>query len=151
MLKKRIFQIPATLVALFIGSLFAQGAFSTSRAKGVIDGRLAKAYPAKPNNVTSYEAGAYPKMEPIAYDGDRDVAKVKLLQVIDSMPRSLVVKDEGDYLHVTFTSRLFRFVDDVEFLFTDDVIHFRSASRAGYSDLGANQKRMEEIRDRFEQ
>lgn len=150
MLRKRIIQIPAALVALFIGSLFAQSAFSTSRAKGIVDGRLAKAYPAKPNNVTSYEAGAYPKMEPIAHDGDRAAAKVRLLGIINAMPRTKIVTDNGDYLHVTFTSRLFRFVDDVEFLIEDDVIHFRSASRAGYSDLGANQKRMEEIRAQFE-
>ena len=43
------------------------------------------------------------------------------------------------------------FVDDVEF-FVDaqqKVIHFRSASRVGYSDLGANRKRMETIRRAF--
>jgi uncharacterized protein (DUF1499 family) len=150
MLKKRLFQIPAALVTLLIGSMFAQSAFSAPRAKGVIDGRLAKAYPDKPNNVTSYEAGAYPKMEPLAYSGDRAAAKARLLKVMTEMPRAHVVTDDGDYLHVTFTSAIFRFVDDVEFLIDDGVIHFRSASRAGYSDLGANQKRMEEIRERFE-
>ncbi|HCV45728.1 MAG TPA: DUF1499 domain-containing protein, partial [Deltaproteobacteria bacterium] len=30
------------------------------------------------------------------------------------------------------------------------LIHLRSASRWGYTDFGANRKRVEEIRDRFE-
>jgi len=39
----------------------------------------------------------------------------------------------------------------VEFFLDDatQTIHFRSASRLGYSDLGVNRKRMEEIRRRF--
>lgn len=151
MLMKRIFQVVVALVTVGVGSMFVRSAFAKTRAKGVIDGRLAKAYPKKPNNVTSYEAGAYPKMEPLSYSDKKAAAKARLLRVINEMPRSYVVKDEGDYLHVTFTSLIFRFVDDVELLFAEDVIHFRSASRAGYSDLGANQKRMEEIRERFEQ
>jgi uncharacterized protein (DUF1499 family) len=40
------------------------------------------------------------------------------------------------------------FVDDVEFLLDDSakVIHVRSASRLGESDLGVNRKRIETIR-----
>jgi uncharacterized protein (DUF1499 family) len=68
------------------------------------------------------------------------------------MRRAKVITDTGDYIHAEFTSRLFRFVDDVEFSFddTNKLINFRSASRKGYSDLGVNRKRMEEIRKRFE-
>jgi len=57
------------------------------------------------------------------------------------------------YLHVEFRSTLFRFVDDVEFVIDEPqgLIHIRSASRVGYSDLGANRKRMEKIRLAFQQ
>ena len=43
------------------------------------------------------------------------------------------------------------FVDDAEFLLdpVNRVIHVRSASRLGYSDLGKNRSRMEEIRRQF--
>jgi uncharacterized protein (DUF1499 family) len=46
---------------------------------------------------------------------------------------------------------IFRFVDDVEFWIDakNQVIHFRSASRVGHSDLGANRARMESIRKAF--
>jgi uncharacterized protein (DUF1499 family) len=39
----------------------------------------------------------------------------------------------------------------VEFSFDDEtkVINVRSASRTGYSDLGVNRRRVEEIRKRF--
>jgi uncharacterized protein (DUF1499 family) len=45
-----------------------------------------------------------------------------------------------------------RFVDDVEFLLVpaERVIHVRSASRVGYSDLGTNRKRVEALRAKFE-
>ncbi len=64
------------------------------------------------------------------------------------MPRTKLVEEDESYLHYEFTSLLLRFVDDVEFLFDDEskTIHFRSASRTGYGDLGVNRKRMEEIR-----
>ena len=69
------------------------------------------------------------------------------------MPRSQIVSSTNTYIHVEFTSLIFRFVDDVEFLFDDEkkLIHVRSASRVGYSDLGANRNRVEEIRKRFRQ
>ena len=51
-------------------------------------------------------------------------------------------------MYVEFTSRLMRYVDDVEFLYdsASNQTHVRSASRLGYSDLGANRKRIEAIR-----
>lgn len=54
-------------------------------------------------------------------------------------------------MHVEFTTALMRFVDDVEFRLGEQAraIQIRSASRVGYSDLGTNRKRMEEIREMF--
>ncbi|HAE22942.1 MAG TPA: DUF1499 domain-containing protein, partial [Spirochaetaceae bacterium] len=52
-----------------------------------------------------------------------------------------------------YRSKLFRFVDDVEFYFPPalSLIHVKSASRVGYSDMGVNRKRVEDIRARFMQ
>jgi uncharacterized protein (DUF1499 family) len=65
-----------------------------------------------------------------------------------TLPRTKLVDEDESYLHYEFTSLLLRFVDDVEFLLdeTTKTIHFRSASRTGYSDLGVNRKRMEQVR-----
>ena len=88
---------------------------------------------------------------PIAYTGDIATAHQRLLRIINTMPRTTVIISEPTYLHVEFRSRLFRFVDDVEFYLdeTDQLIHFRSASRLGRGALGVNRQRMEEIRQRF--
>lgn len=58
-----------------------------------------------------------------------------------------ISQDDGRYLHATFTSSLFRFVDDVEARLDTQagVIHLRSASRIGRSDFGANRSRLERI------
>lgn len=55
---------------------------------------------------------------------------------------------DDNYMAATFTSDLFRFVDDVEFRVdqSSGSLHVRSASRVGYSDLDANRKRVEQIR-----
>jgi len=66
------------------------------------------------------------------------------------MPRAEIATDKENFLHVEFTSKIFRFVDDVEFYFNEPgVIHFRSASRIGHSDMGVNRHRIEEIRHLF--
>ena len=66
------------------------------------------------------------------------------------MPRARVSMNTDEFLHIEFTSKIFRFVDDVEFYFDEPgVIHFRSASRIGHSDMGVNRDRMEEIEHLF--
>jgi uncharacterized protein (DUF1499 family) len=92
-------------------------------------------------------------IEPFEYTGTLEAAKTKLLAIIGSTSRAQVITSENNYIHAEFTSLIFRFVDDVEFYFEDPapVIHIRSASRVGYSDLGANRKRIEKIRQQFSQ
>jgi uncharacterized protein (DUF1499 family) len=67
------------------------------------------------------------------------------------MARAKVVTVRENYIHAEFRSRLFGFVDDVEFSFDEDkkTIHLRSASRTGLYDFGMNRKRMERIRSQF--
>ena len=118
---------------------------------GVHDGKLAPC-PNTPNCVSSQAEDDAHRMDPIHFDGDAGEALARLKSILGALPRTTIVSDNGDYLHAECTSLLFRFVDDVEFL-TDPnakVIHFRSASRAGWSDLGVNRRRMEEIRKDFE-
>lgn len=112
-----------------------------------------KPCPDSPNcvNTQASESDKEHFIRPILYSGTKEVAMERMLEIIQSTPRTEILKSEDNYLHVTFTSALFRFTDDVEFYFPSDKqeIHFRSASRVGYSDLGANRKRMEDIREKF--
>lgn len=92
-------------------------------------------------------------MTPWPFQGSPQEAMDRLKGIVGAMPRARIVEAADNYLHAEFTSALFRFVDDVEFLIDPaaHVIHFRSASRVGYSDLGANRRRMEELRRRWEE
>ncbi|HEX8750232.1 MAG TPA: DUF1499 domain-containing protein [Nitrospira sp.] len=87
-------------------------------------------------------------IEPYRYRKSRAEAKEVLKAAIAGLPRTKLVEEDEAYLHYEFTSRLLRFVDDVEFMLDEDskTIHFHSASRVGYGDLGVNRNRMEEIR-----
>jgi len=71
--------------------------------------------------------------------------------VIGELPNSEMVKVTDHYVHAKFTSRFFRFMDDVEFSIDDDlrIIHFRSSSLVGYYDFGVNRRRIERIRAKF--
>ncbi|VAX28727.1 hypothetical protein MNBD_NITROSPINAE05-681 [hydrothermal vent metagenome] len=107
--------------------------------------------PDSPNCVSTQATDDDHAIDPFPYSATKANAKKHLLEIIHSLPRARVVTDQQDYLHVEFTSRVWRFIDDVEFYLgvTDRAIHFRSASRVGRSDLGVNRKRMEAIRKRF--
>ena len=110
-------------------------------------GRLLSSCPDKPNCVSTQAQDAGHAIAPFRYRKSRAEAKEALKEVIRSLPRMQLVEENETYLHYEATSLLFRFVDDVEFLFDDDTktIHFRSASRTGYGDLGVNRKRMEQV------
>lgn len=119
---------------------------------GVVDGRLAPC-PDSPNCVSTQATDAQHRSEPITFDGDAEEAVKRLKAVIRTIPRMKIVTEKDAYVHAEATSLIFRFVDDAEF-FVDrgaKVIHFRSASRAGRSDFGANRARMEQVRAAFQQ
>jgi len=117
---------------------------------GVKGGLLAPC-PATPNCVSSQSADRDHAISPLQYRDDTADAIMELKKVIRTMKRTEIVVATDTYLHAEFTSAVFRFVDDVEFLCDDRarLIHVRSASRVGRSDSGVNRKRVEEIRARW--
>ena len=114
-------------------------------------GRLAPC-PSSPNCVSSEAPDARHHVDPIAFTGAPAQAMRRLRAVIEAMPRTRIVSASDTALRAEFTSRLFRFVDDVDCVVdaTAGVIQVRSASRVGYSDLGANRGRVEALRAAFE-
>jgi len=120
---------------------------------GIHNGKLAKC-PETPNCVNSQAGDEEHYIQPIRYTGTQQEARALLLQVIESEKRTEILLSQENYIRVAFTSAVFRFVDDVEFYFPkeptgESVIHVRSASRVGHSDLGANRKRIDRIRKQF--
>jgi len=117
---------------------------------GIVNGKLHPC-PKSPNCVSTQATDEKQKIEPINYSGSLIDAKAKIIGIINSLKRSKIITNEDNYIHIEFRTATFRFVDDVEFLFDDKekVIHFRSRARMGYSDMGVNRKRMEEITKLF--
>ena len=122
---------------------------------GAVDGKLA-ACPQSPNCVCSQASDSGKRMPAIMFSvtDDRLATTERIKAVIaEHFSQATLVTEKDDYLHYEFTSLIFRFVDDVEFLIdaNQQQIDFRSASRVGHSDLGANAKRMRKITSLLEQ
>ena len=112
---------------------------------GVSNGRFTAAPTRKPNWVSSQVQPSDPHhIAPLTAKGPDAMAQLR--RKLEAMPRVTIVKAEGDYLNAEFESALMGYVDDVEFLRAGTIIHVRSSSRLGHSDLGANRKRIEAIR-----
>lgn len=118
---------------------------------GVSNGRLA-ACPGKPNCVSSQAESARQRVAPLRLSGGPDAAMKRLKEVVNNADGASLVEETANYLHFECASKLLGFVDDLEFYCDaeNEVIHVRSASRLGYSDLGVNRKRVESIRRKFE-
>lgn len=103
--------------------------------------------PSSPNCVSTLATRDDHKMAPLAYGkSDKDVLET-IKKIVASEKRTKLVETKESYLHFEFKTALLGFVDDVEFELdpAKKLVHFRSASRVGYSDLGANRKRMEDL------
>ena len=117
---------------------------------GVQAGRLGPC-PDSPNCVGSQDADVAHAIAPLPFTGSIVEARARLKRVVATLPRTRLVTDEAGYLHYESRSAVFRFVDDLEFVFDEkaQLIHVRSAARTGYSDLGVNRRRVETIRAGF--
>jgi len=133
------------VVCLFFGC--ASKLSEMSRNLGVTDGRLAPC-PASPNCVSSQAGDEKHRVTPLSLSGTPAEAMDRIASLMMETPRVTIITRTDNYLHAEYRSALFRFVDDVE-VFIDEAegaIHFRSASRTGYSDFGVNRKRIEALK-----
>ena len=119
---------------------------------GVRDGKLVPC-PSTPNCVLSQSSDAEHSIKPLTYNSTPAEAMADLKTVIQAMKKTKIITENKNYLYAEFTSAIMGFVDDVEFYLDEDakVIHVRSASRLGQSDLGVNRKRIETIRAKLQE
>ena len=92
-------------------------------------------------------------IKPFAIKGSHEASLDIIRSIVKDWPRTEVVTDKGSYIHVEFTSKLMRFVDDVEFFAPESgkEIEIRSASRIGRKDFGVNRERIEGIRQKYQE
>ena len=150
-MKKMIFWvvIPTIGLVLFLAILSI-----VSRRKpsaGLVNGRL-RPCPTRPNCVCSEDKDLPSYVNPLAFSGTADSSWERARRTISEMGGKIVREDDC-YLWATFSTRLFRFIDDLELRLDEEsgVIHVRSGSRVGYSDMGVNRRRIEDLRARFDQ
>ncbi len=145
------------VVALVLAGQMGLWSGTAPTSLGVKQGKLLP--PALSPNSVSSQADLYPDhpqrqaayIAPLSYQGPQASAMAKLLQTLRATPGLKVIESEPDYVYAQATTPLMKFTDDLEFWFdpTHALIHLRSASRVGESDLGKNRARMEDIRARF--
>tara|TARA_B100000575_G_scaffold260242_1_gene233048 strand:- start:56 stop:445 length:390 start_codon:yes stop_codon:yes gene_type:complete len=71
----------------------------------------------------------------------------KVKAIVENSPRTKIVELDGDYIHAEVTSRIMKYVDDLEIssLPEKNNLIIRSESRVGEGDFGVNRKRVDNI------
>lgn len=169
--------IKIIIIALIICSLFlisctltANQPAKKNQAPGLHEGQLLRC-PDKPNCInTEFPDDSSHYFPPLDFSAaEKDKIMPLAITIIQKMGGTVVAKgnvtqgsvakgstqesasENNHYLAVTFTSSLFRFVDDFE-LRQDNIshkLHIRSASRTGYSDFGVNKRRVKQFSEHF--
>jgi len=145
------------VVAVAAGQLgFLQG--TAPADLGVRDGKLKP--PSMTENSVTSQAALYPDhpqrkyadIAPLPLKGDGPATLARIKAIVESMDGAKVIKSEPDYLYAQFTTKLMKYVDDVEFWYDPSAkaIQVRSASRVGRGDMGVNRKRIEAVRSALE-
>lgn len=131
-----------TLIVLFM----VRKNLKTPANLGVVGGKLAS-MPKSPNAVSSQSDDPEKKIEPIPFIGDLNESKEKILKALLAYGNMKIVTDDNNYIHAVNTTGKMKYHDDLEFYFDEklELIHFRSASRIGYSDMGLNRKRYDSL------
>jgi uncharacterized protein (DUF1499 family) len=109
---------------------------------GLNNGYLSE-LPTTPNAVSTQTNIADKKVAPLPFKSDMESTMSALVSAIHLHGSAKIITQNKNYLYAVFTSKRLKFNDDVEFYLDqkNQLVHFRSASRAGKSDLGVNKKR----------
>jgi uncharacterized protein (DUF1499 family) len=132
---KKILILLTILIIAFIARLFMSGnksqTMSFERSK-IETGKLTKCK----SDMNCYEG---------TIDYGESVSKLK--KIIQTDSSNTLKVDSTNYLYFENKSLIFGFIDDIEFLLDESLkkLHYRSSSRVGKSDMGANKKRIDRI------
>jgi len=107
--------------------------------------------PRRPNCVSSLASREDQFVAPFENADPSDLDTLRA--ILEETGRCTVVEASAIYLRAECKSRFLGFVDDLELLLDTEskIIHIRSASRVGYSDLGVNRRRVEALKTKFRQ
>lgn len=142
--KKLLLIIPGLILALIlisIISLMIQNA-KPQVALGIEDGQFHQ-LPKSPNCVSSQTDQSDKYVEPLPFKEDLTLSRDQVLVALEVYGDIKLVELTDTYIYAVATTDKMKFHDDIEIYFDQEsrLIHYRSSSRAGYSDMGLNRER----------
>jgi uncharacterized protein (DUF1499 family) len=139
---KKIMTTLGILLLVGLGYFKGMGIYSGSKTVdlGLKDNKL-QLCGEKPNCVSSFNKNEKHKIEPIETSIDFDI----IVEKFKANGLELISQNDN-YARFIYSSKIMGYVDDIEILKDGKILHVRSASRVGYSDMGANRKRVESLR-----
>ena len=152
-MKKSLNSVSAFSILIFSSFLLFGCSSHTQVALGIAEGKL-QPCPNTPNCVYSESESDTDADNYIAalniWDYTKGDAMSVMAQIIPEHGGKITTQNDH-YIAATFTSLIFRFVDDFEVRLDTEqqLIHFRSASRVGHSDFGVNRKRVNAVKQTF--
>jgi len=143
----KIFLILVILLILSCTAYFIYLGFKsqTGEATGLINSQLS-ACPDTPNCICSeYPADHAHYAEAIQFKAVNESEIQHAIKNSIEKTGGVISNVKANYISATYTSSIFRYVDDFEVRIDLDnrLLHIRSASRVGRSDFGANLKRID--------
>jgi uncharacterized protein (DUF1499 family) len=149
-LLKIIISVLFLFIVLVIGRLLFLSMTSKAPDANLLNGIL-RPCPQTPNCISSEDDESLYKIDPLSFNSSSEQAWKDLKTAIGESGGKTRHFDET-YLWATYTSKVFRFVDDMEFRLVAEkkIIQIRSGSRVGHSDLGVNRKNVERLRKQFD-
>lgn len=122
----------------------------TPKELGITSGKLAP-LPSTPNAVSSQTEDKERYVEPWPISTNTTVTKDKLLKLLSDIDNITIQAETENYIHAISVSGKMRYRDDLEFFIdeSENVVHFRSGSRVGYSDMGLNRERYNTLRKKY--
>lgn len=107
-----------------------------------------------PSSPNCFRSETNPKngvKQPMSFQTDLVVSRNKIEQIVEEQLNAFLVDSTTTYLHFEVVTGLGGFKDDLYFYFdlVNKKIHFKSASRVGYGDFGANKRRVKRIKKAF--
>ncbi len=155
-MKKKITKIMFIIVALLSLTILIRfyilgNQSKNGKAPGLIAGRLSPC-PDKPNCVNSeFGEDKSHYISNLIYPAAKSGEIMDLLKAVIEEAGGEIQTEQATYMAFTFTVSIFGFVDDLEIRQdkSKNIIHLRSGSRVGTSDLGINRKRVELILNIF--
>lgn len=99
----------------------------------------------KPNCMSTQDTREKHQLAPFVLTTNANIDDIEAVAIQLSGAKTAV--KQADYLRIECTSKIMRFVDDLELKVQDGQLLVRSESRTGYSDFGVNRKRAEQLRE----